>query len=131
MANDQSSPKFANPKKGYDLEERTARFAEAVIDFCKSVRQDSITQPIINQLVRAGTSIGANYSEADEASSKKDFINKICIANKEAKETKYWLRVSAHAVPECKVNARVLWREAQELNLIFSAIIRNARKNST
>src|SRR3989344_2380980 len=127
MANDQSSPKFANPKKGYDLEERTARFAEAVIDFCKSVRQDSITQPIINQLVRAGTSIGANYSEADEASSKKDFINKVSIANKESKETKYWLRILSYAAQEHKEEARMLWKEAEELNLIFSAIIRKTR----
>ena len=89
---------------------------------------NTITRPIISQLIRAGTSIGANYSEADEANSKRDFIHKIGIAKKETKETKYWLRLIAHTLPEVKVDARKLWSEAQELNLIFAAIIRNSRK---
>jgi len=93
-----------------------------IIDFCKKLPQNSIIKPIINQLMRSGTSIGANYSEADEASSKKDFINKICIAKKETKETKYWLRMSTHAIIECKEEAAILWKEAQELNLIFGTI---------
>ncbi len=63
----------------YDLEERTAKFGESVIEFCKSIKQDVITKPIIGQLVRSGTSIGANYMEANAASSKKDFRNKIFI----------------------------------------------------
>lgn len=66
--------------------------------------------------------------EADEASSKKDFINKICIAKKETKETKYWLRLVAYAIPEAKDTARKLWKEAQELNLIFAAIVRSKGK---
>jgi len=73
--------------------------------------------------VRAGTSVGANYCEANGASSKKDFRNKIYICKKEIQETKYWLRIIVQAVPEVKEMARVLWQEAQELTLIFSKII--------
>lgn len=128
MANDQSSSKPQGQKRRYDLEERTAAFSERVIDFCKQLPQNTITRPIINQLIRAGTSIGANYCEADEASSKKDFLNKIAIANKETKETKYWLRMAAYTVPDLKGNARGLWKEAQEFNLIFAAILRNTKQ---
>ena len=71
-------------KNNYDLEERTAKFGEGVIEFCKEVRQDVITKPIINQLIRSGTSIGANYMEANGASSKKDFRNKIFICKRSA-----------------------------------------------
>ncbi|MBU4579740.1 four helix bundle protein [Patescibacteria group bacterium] len=126
MANAQSSPKSKNPKQKYDLEERTAEFAERIIDFSKKLPQNRITKSLINQIVRSGTSIGANYSEADEANSKKDFINKIAIAKKETKETKYWLRLIAYTLPEFKDEARELWKEAQELNLILAAIIRNS-----
>ena len=79
-------------KSKFDLEERTSKYAESIIDFCKKIKLDTITRPIISQLVRSGTSIGANYCEADEASSMKDFVNKICIAKKETKETKGTLR---------------------------------------
>ena len=112
-------------KKEYDLEERTAKFAENVIDLCKKVPRTVVTNPIINQLVKAGTSIGANYQEANGASSKKDFKNKIFICKKEAKETKYWLRILAKAVEDLKNECKTLWQEAQELTLIFSAILRN------
>ncbi len=128
MPNAQSNPNTLNPKQKYDLEERTAKFSEGIIDFSKKLPQSSINRPLISQLVRAGTSIGANYSEADEANSKKDFINKIAIAKKETKETKYWLRLIAHTLPGFKPEARKLWQEAQELNLILAAIIRNSIK---
>jgi len=115
-------------KKIYNLRERTAEFSKQVIDFIKTLKQDVITKPMISQLIRSATSIGANYCEADEGSSKKDFANKMSIANKEAKETMYWIQVIAHAIPEIKPQARILWQEAHELNLIFSTIIRSARK---
>jgi len=127
MTNDQSNPNSQNPKK-YDLEERTIKFSQEIIIFSKKIPQSIITRPLISQLVRSGTSIGANYSEADEASSKRDFINKISIAKKETKETKYWLRIITHTVPKYKPEARNLWKEAQELNLILAAIIRSARR---
>jgi four helix bundle protein len=78
-----------NDKKKYDLEERTAQFGEAIIKLVKTFPQDSINSPLINQIVRAATSIGANYMEADGAESKKDFQHKISICKKEAKETKH------------------------------------------
>jgi len=130
MTNDQQNPNLINPKQKYDLEERTAKFAEAIIDFSRKLPQDTITRPIISQVVRSGTSMGANYCEADEANSKKDFLNKIAIAKKETKETKYWLRIIAHTLPQFKEEARKLWQEAQELNLIFAAIIRNSKKKN-
>lgn len=118
-----------NPNsKKYDLEERTTVFSEEVITFCKQLAQNPVTKPLINQLVRSATSISANYCEADEASSKRDFSNKISIAKKETKETKHWLRLIAHALPDTKDQSRLLWKEAQELNLIFAAIVRKTRQ---
>ena len=109
-------------KKNYDLEERTAQFGESSIVFCKSGKQDSITRPLINQFIRSATSIGANYMEANGASSKKDFRNKIYICKKEAQETKHWLRMLAKCLPDRKDELKKLWKEAQELTLIFQKI---------
>lgn len=108
----------------YDLEERTARFGEAIIAFAKSIPKDPVTLPLINQIVRSGTSVGANYCEADDSVSKKEFRNKIGTCKKEARETKYWLRMIAAASSESKAQARVLWQEAKELHLIFASIYR-------
>lgn len=107
----------------YDLEERTAKFGENIIKFCQILKQDAITKPLINQLVRSATSIGANYMEANAASSKKDFKNKIYISKKETQETKHWLRMFAQCEPNKKEEIRKLWQEAQELTLIFGKII--------
>ena len=115
--------KFSNSK--YDLEERTAKFAEKIIELCGKAPKTVVTVPIISQLVRSGTSIGANYCEANGASSKKDFKNKIFICKKESKETKYWLRMLARAVEELKEECRELWQEAQEFTLIFSKIAKS------
>ena len=112
-------------KKVYDLAERTAKFGEAIIRFAKKIPVTPVTRDMITQLVDAGTSIGANYMEADEGVSKKDFRNKIGIVKKEAKETKYWLRMMATAVPDLAAEARALWQEAKELCLIFSKIWRS------
>ena len=70
-------------KKIFDLEERTAKFGENIIDFCKNIPKNVITTPMINQLIKSGTSVGANYCEADCAESKKDFEHKIGICKKE------------------------------------------------
>ena len=112
----------------YDLEERTARFGEAVIDFAKTIPQNPVTNRLISQLVGAGTSVGANYVEADDSISKKDFLKSIGTCRKEARETKHFLRMIARAVPGLKLQARELWMEAMELHLIFSRIWRG-RKN--
>jgi len=111
----------------YDLEERTARFGEAVIEFAKTIPQNPVTNRIITQLVGAGTSVGANYVEADDAVSKKEFLKNIGTCRKEARETKHFLRMAVRAVPELKPQARVLWAEARELHLIFSKIRRTAQ----
>jgi four helix bundle protein len=84
----------------YDLEERTARFGEAIIDFAKTIPHNAVKLRIINQLVGAGTSVGANYCEADDAVSKKDFLKSIGTCRKEARETKHFLRMLVRAVPE-------------------------------
>ena len=110
----------------YDLEERTAKFGENIIELCKRVPKTVVTTPIISQLVRAGTSIGANYSEANGASSRKDFKNKIFICKKEAIETKYWLRMLAKADENFKNDCKTLWKETQELTLIFSKIAKSS-----
>jgi len=127
--NDGFSVVREEPEKGpaYDLEERTARFGEAVIDFARTVPQNPVTNRIIAQLVGAGTSVGANYVEADDAVSKKEFLKNIGTCRKEARETKHFLRMAVRAVPELKPQARVLWSEARELHLIFSKIRRNAQ----
>ena len=104
--------------KNYDLEERTAKFGESIIEFCKTLKQDTISKPLISQLIRSGTSIGANYMEANAASSKKDFQNKIFISKKESQETKHWLRMLAKCFPERKEEIRKLWQEVQELTMI-------------
>jgi len=111
----------------YDLEERTTKFAEKIIELCKKAPKTVVTIPIINQLVKSGTSIGANYCEANGASSKKDFKNKIFICKKESKETKYWLRMLEVAVEDLKEECRTLGKEAQEYTLIFSKIASSSK----
>ncbi len=113
----------------YDLEERSAKFGESVIDFVTGVSKDEITKPLINQVIRSATSIGANYAEANHASSKKDFQNKISIVTKEANETKHWFRMLAKAIPEKSEICKKLWEEAHELTLIFSTIRKKSLKN--
>ena len=115
---------------GYDLEERTAKFGENVIEFCKGIEQNAVTKPIISQLIRSGTSIGANYMEANGASSKKDFRNKIFICKKEAQETKHWLRMIVKCAPGKRGEAGKLWKEAQELTLIFGKIVSTMDKKN-
>lgn len=109
-----------NPK--FDLEERTAKFGENIIKFCRSLKKDIITDPLVNQLVRASTSVGANYCEADDAESGKDFKHKIGICKKESRESKHFLRMIASSNPEVKDEIKIFWSEAKELNLIFNSI---------
>lgn len=127
MSNDESMREITSTDRQFDLEERTARFGEEVIRFCKRVPQNVLTSPLISQLVRSACSIGANYCEADDSVSKKEFRNKIGTCKKEARETKHWLRMLATADDESKIQARELWREAKELHLIFAAIFRKSR----
>ncbi|MEK7200983.1 MAG: four helix bundle protein [Patescibacteria group bacterium] len=117
--------------KKYDLEERTAKFGESVIKLCRNIKQDNITAPIINQLIRSSTSIGANYMEANGASSKKDFVNKIFICKKESQETKHWLRMISSSVGEnIKEELEKISKECQELVFIFQKIANSCRNNN-
>ncbi|SRR5258705_1706336 len=109
-------------QRPYDLEERTALFGEAVIRFVKKLPQNAVNARLISQLVGSATSIGANYCEADNGVSGRDFRNKIGTCRKEARETKFFLRMIAVADDRYAPEARDLWREAKELHLIFSAI---------
>lgn len=124
MSNQAQNP---NDKKKYDLSERTAKFGIEVIRFCKNMQKNSISLPIISQLIRSATSIGANYMEADCAESKKDFQHKVGICKKEAKETEHWLRMMSVVSPESAEECRKLWKEVHELVLIFSAIVSKSR----
>jgi four helix bundle protein len=110
----------------YDLEERTARFGEAVIDSAKKMPVEPVTDRIITQLIGAATSVWANYDEADDAVSKKEFLKCIGTCKKEARESKHFLRMAARA-PELKSGARELWLEAKALHLIFSKIWRTGK----
>ncbi len=113
-----------NEKKStYDLEERTALLGEKTIEFCKKAPENTVVKPLISQLVRSATSVGANYMEANSASSRKDFKHKIHICKKETAETKHWLRMFSTAAPQLNEEARVLWKESQELTLIFGKIL--------
>lgn len=112
----------------YDLEERTVNFSKDVISLVKTIKINRINRSIIGQLVRSATSIGANYCEANGASSKKDFRNKIYICKKESKETKYWLQLLAETELDKKDKIRKLWKEAQELTMIFSKIVTTINK---
>ena len=113
----------------YDLDERTALYGEAVIEFCQILTVNPITSPLITQFVKAATSVGANYGEADEAESKPDFRHKIALCRKESREAKHWCRMLAKAVPGEKSAIWPLWREAREIHLIFCKIIRTTDEN--
>ncbi len=111
----------------YNLEERTAKFAENIIILTRSIKIDAVSSRIIGQLVGSGGSVGANYCEATEAESKKDFIHKIGISKKEVKESRHWLRLLAISNPEKKDEIKILWKEAQELLFIFSKIVKSSK----
>ncbi len=113
--------------EGVDLEERTAVFGEAVIAFYRQLPRDDLNSVPMRQLVRSGTSVGANYCEASDAETRKDFRRKIGLCRKEARETKLWLRMVASAVPDHVTEARRLWQAAHELNLVFSKIRRRLK----
>ena len=110
--------------RAYDLAERTQRFGCAVVTCARGIPLTPVTRPLISQLVRAGTSVGANYCEADGAESRKDFRHRIAICRREARETCYWLEMLATALPGARSGAAELLQEAKELNLIFSASMR-------
>jgi len=108
--------------KEYDLEEKLETFGEKIIDLAKKTPKNIVTIPILDQLIRSGTSIGANYMEANGASSRQDFRNKIYICKKESKETMHWLRMLARACDLVKDDCRELWNQVQGYAKMFSKI---------
>jgi four helix bundle protein len=117
----------AIPALAYDLEERTACFGEMIVGFAKKIPRSPVNNRLIDQLVGAGTSVGANYCEADDGVSKPDFKHRIGTCRKEARETKFFLRMVAVAEPDLKPEAREIWREAHALHRLFSRIWRNTK----
>jgi four helix bundle protein len=113
--------------KPYELEERTAQFGEAIIRFAKKIPETAVNYRLISQLVGAGTSVGANYCEADDGVSRKDYKNRVGTCKKEARETKFFLRMVAVTEENLKPEARVLWLEARELHLIFASLYRKQK----
>lgn len=109
--------------KQYDLEERTLICGRNIIIFCKSMPRNTINLPLISQLIRSGTSVGANYREANETSTKKDFLFRMRICRKEAKETMYWLHLVTEANPELNNKTSFLMDETSQLVKICASII--------
>ena len=109
MTNDERADSAG--KRRFDSEDRAARFGEAVIAFARRVPVEPVTECLVRQLVRAATSIGANYCEADDAGTKKEFRYRISICKRESRETKHWLRMMVAAVPDLKEDARDLWEK--------------------
>ena len=131
MAEDPTEPAANRGASKFDLEDRTAAFGEAIIEFAMSIKETAVMRPLISQIVRSGTSAGANYCEADDAVSRKEFALKINTCRKETRETKFWLRMIVKADPNLRDPAAVLWKEANELHLIFSKIRRSTLANSS
>lgn len=115
------------PSPPRDLMERTAKFGEDIIRYAKKVPQNPVNSRLIAQLVGAGTSVGAYFCEANDAVSGKDFRKSIGTCRKESKESMFFLRMVAAAEPDLADEARALWREARELNLILGSIWRKGR----
>jgi four helix bundle protein len=121
---------FTNEKKKeYDLEERSFEFAKRVRAFCKKVPKSIANSEDTKQLIKSSGSVGANYIEANESLGKKDFLMRIKISRKEAKESRYWLRlIDLDSNPEIINEQNVLIKEAEELMNIFGAIYRKSAK---
>ena len=112
------------PNKKYDLEDRTLEFAKRVRVFVRKLHKTPANIEDGKQLIRASGSVGANYIEANEALSKKDFLMRIKICRKEAKESRYWLRlIDANADIELEKEGKALENEARELTHIFGSIV--------
>ncbi|OGI25259.1 MAG: hypothetical protein A3J76_05410 [Candidatus Moranbacteria bacterium RBG_13_45_13] len=109
-----------------DFENRTTEFAKRIIRLCKALSKNTINYPLVGQIVRSAGSVGANYREANEAISKKDFVHRLRIARKEAKETEHWLDLIKESNPEFDKKMNNLFQETKEIRNILSAIIKKA-----
>jgi len=116
--------------KPYDIQDRAFLFSTEIVDFCRpALSPGGIARELARQLVRSGTSIGANLEEADAGQSKPDFRSKVAISRKEAREARYWLRLMVHADPSLKQRAAPLIDEARQLIAILTTIKLNSEQN--
>ena len=115
----------------FDLESRTEDLGVEIIIFCRSLNKDLELRTLSNQLLRSGTSIGANYREANGAASGKDFRNKIYICKKETKESIYWLKIIEKSSPLYTKGATKLRVECEELEKIFGKITSSLNKKKS
>ncbi len=111
----------------YDLTERTTKFGENILSFLIPIGETAVLRPLISQLVRSATSLGANYMEADTSETKQDFRYKISLCKKEAKETTYWIKMLQITLSDKKDTLETFHKEASELLLIFSVILKNSK----
>jgi len=114
----------------FDLENRTLKFAIGIIHLCRSLKSDIVNSKLIDQIIRSSSSVGANYREANDSLSKKDFINRLRISRKEAKETSFWLELIQNANPQSPTIIKNLTDECCQLRNILSAIISKAETKS-
>jgi len=116
--------------KPYDIQDRAFLFARQIVDFCRPVMPPGIVvRELARQLLHAGTSIGANLEEADAGQTKPDFRAKISVSRKEARESRYWLRLMTHAEPRLQGDAAPLIDEARQLIQILTTIKMNSEQN--
>ena len=113
--------------KQYDLEERTLRFAKEVIEFVNIIPKTIVNVEIMKQIIRSSGSVGANYIEANEALSKKDFTMRVKICRKEAKESRYWLKLIEVRGEDAETSRQALVSEATELMKIFGSIVEKTK----
>lgn len=113
--------------KRYDLEDRTLEFGKKVILLAKLLPKNSINMRLVDQFIRSGTSLGANYREANETETKKDFAFRMRICRKEGKETIYWLNLILENNPAFHDKIVSLIGETTELVKIFAAIVNKSR----
>ena len=116
--------------KQYDLEDRTLEFSKKLIRLVKSLPKNDINLILGRQVTRSGTSIGANYREANETETKKDFLFRLRTSRKEAKETVYWLNLIIEANPQLKEEIQPVLQESTELLKILAAIILETMKEN-
>jgi four helix bundle protein len=113
--------------KYYDLEERTLKFAKEVINYINTLPKSIVNTEITKQVIRSSGSVGANYIEANEALSKKDFAMRIKICRKEAKESRYWLKLIELKGEDSEKRRQSLIEEATELMKIFGSIVEKVK----
>ena len=113
--------------KQYDLEERTLRFAKEVIGFVSILPKTMANSEIMKQIIRSSGSVGANYIEANEALSKKDFAMRVKICRKKAKESRYWLKLIEVGGEDTEKERQSLINEATELMKIFGSIVEKVK----